>query len=229
MLNLKIEEILIQAQKPGWVMEPEAKRLLSMAGIPVPAFKWIKTESGALQAARSIGYPVVAKVVSPEILHKSDIGGVVVGIDDDARLSEVYRRFSAMKSFAGILVEEIVPGMEMIVGAKIDYQFGPVVMVGIGGTGVEVYGDTALRMAPLNENDVSSMLSSLKGAVLLKGHRGSQPVSISALIRLVMDFSALVMGISDHIESIDLNPVKCTRDKCVVADARILLSKTQKQ
>jgi hypothetical protein len=84
-------------------------------------------------------------------------------------------------------------------------------------------------MAPLNENDVSSMLSSLKGAVLLKGHRGSQPVSISALIRLVMDFSALVMGISDHIESIDLNPVKCTRDKCVVADARILLSKTQKQ
>ena len=229
MLNPDMEEILVQARKTGWVLEPEAKRLLSLAKIPVPAFKWVKTESGALQAARSLGYPVVAKVVSPEILHKSDLGGVEVGIEGDAQLSKVFHRFSAMKGFSGILVEERVPGLELIVGAKVDYQFGPVVMVGIGGTAVEVYGDTTLRMAPLTEQDAADMLQGLKGAALLKGHRGTRPVALPALTRLLVEFSLLVMNLADHFESIDLNPVKCTEQGCVVADARILLKNAGQQ
>jgi acyl-CoA synthetase (NDP forming) len=228
MLNSQIKAILDRAQKIGWVMEPEAKHLLAMAGIPVPDFKWVKTESGALQAARRIGYPVAAKVVSPEILHKSDAGGVAVAIENDARLSEVFSRFSILPGFAGVLVEEMLTGTELIVGAKIDYQFGPVVLVGIGGTGVEIYGDTALRMAPLTEKDAALMIEQLKGVALLKGHRGSPPVDVSGLIRLILDFSALVMDLSGKIESIDLNPVKCTSEKCVVADARILLRKPEK-
>lgn len=209
-------------------MEPEAKRLLDLAHIPVPEFRWVKTESGALQAARQIGFPVAAKVVSPEILHKSDAGGVVLAIESEARLSEVFRRFSAMKGFSGILVEEMVLGTEVILGAKMDYQFGPVLLAGMGGTGVELYGDTALRMAPVSETDAASMIDSLKGAALLKGHRGSPPVDLAGLIRLIVDFSGLVMDLSDGIESIDLNPVKCSRKGCVVADARILLPPSER-
>lgn len=228
MLNPEIKDIFLKAKKTGWVMEPEAKRLMALAGIPVPAFSWVKTESGALKAARDMGYPVAAKVVSPEILHKSDAGGVALGIENDAQLSRVFSRFSTMPGFAGVLVEEMVSGAELILGAKIDYQFGPVILLGIGGTGVEVYGDTALRMAPLGEKDVLAMVDSLKGAPLLKGHRGTPPMNLNALMRLMLDFSALVMACAEHIESIDLNPVKCTPETCVAADARILLPQAEK-
>ncbi|MBW1776346.1 MAG: acetate--CoA ligase family protein [Deltaproteobacteria bacterium] len=228
MLNPEIKDIFLKAQKTGWVMEPEAKRLMALAGIPVPAFSWVKTESGALKAARNMGYPVAAKVVSPEILHKTEVGGVALGIKNDTQLSQVFSRFSTMPGFEGILVEEMVSGTELILGAKIDDQFGPVILLGIGGTGVEVYGDTALRMAPLGEKDVVAMFDSLKGAALLKGHRGTPPMNLSALMRLMLDFSALVMACAEHIESIDLNPVKCTPEKCVAADARILLPQAEK-
>ena len=118
----------------------------------------------------------------------------------------------------------MLSGHELIVGAKIDYQFGPVILLGIGGTGVEIYQDTVIRMAPLRERDVPAMLGCLRGGRLLTSHRGLPGVSIPRLTEMMLRFSALVMDLGDRIESIDLNPVFCSAERCVVADARIILT-----
>lgn len=223
MLNRKIRDILSAAKKQGWVLEPEAKRLLAVLGVDVPRFKWVTQKEDALSFSRDIGYPVVAKVVSPQVIHKSDVDGVALGIETDTILGETFERFSRMDGFAGILVEEMLTGVEMIIGAKLDYQFGPVILLGFGGTGVEIYQDVSIRMAPLRERDVASMIKGLKAVDLLEGYRGAAPVDRQALKRLLMQFSDMVIEIKDEFESIDLNPVICTAQRCVVADARIIL------
>jgi acyl-CoA synthetase (NDP forming) len=223
-LSKEMVQILTAAKQAGWVLEPDAKRLLSLGRIPVPRYRWVKSLEEGVRFATEIGYPVAAKVVSCEVLHKSDEGGVVLGIDGDQGLSAAYERFRAMRGFAGMLVEEMVSGMELIVGAKVDYQFGPVILMGVGGTGVEIYKDVALRMAPLEERDVESMVKSLKAHRLLEGYRGSEPVDLEALSRTVVLFSEMVMDMEDMVESIDLNPVKCSSKGCIAADARIMLA-----
>lgn len=223
MLTTNTQEILIASKSFGWVLEPNAKTILSEAGLAVPKFRWAKTQNEALEAAAEIGYPVVAKVVSPKALHKSDVGGVVVGIKDDQSLKDVYDRFNGFEKFMGVHVEGMAKGVELIIGAKIDAQFGPVILMGIGGTSVEIYQDTAIGMAPLTEDDVRSMAASLKGKKLLEGYRGEPAVNMDQLVKTVTAFSELVMGMADQIESIDLNPVMCTPEACIVADARIIL------
>ncbi|MBW1800820.1 MAG: acetate--CoA ligase family protein [Deltaproteobacteria bacterium] len=224
MLKRAFKDILTAAEKQGWVMEPEAKQLLSMAGIAVPGCKWAQDEDEAVQFAGDIGYPVVAKVVSPRVVHKSDVGGVVAGIPDDAQLRDVFRGFSRMEAFAGVLVEEMLAGIELIAGGKMDYQFGPVVLLGIGGTEAEIYKDTSLRMAPLTEKDVASMVMGLRARALLEGYRGAGPIHLKKLSDLMIAFSNLMMDLEDHIASIDLNPVMCSPEGCVAADARIMLA-----
>jgi acyl-CoA synthetase (NDP forming) len=223
MLNQDILTILKTGEKRGWIIEPEAKKLLSLAGFKVPRFKWTTGLDQALEFVHSIGYPVVVKVVSPQILHKSDVGGVLLGVDSDEKLGEAFQRFSSLRGFAGIIVEETVSGVELIIGAKIDNQFGPVVLLGIGGTGVEIYKDSSLRMAPLKQKEAESMIQGLKAHQLLKGYRGSKPVNLSLLIDMIATFSDLIIQLEDYIESIDLNPVICSSDNCVIADARIVL------
>jgi acetate---CoA ligase (ADP-forming) subunit beta len=225
MLRKESKEILANSRDRGWVLEPEAKHLLSLAGLNVPKYVWVKSFEDPARFVNQIGYPVVAKVVSPQLLHKSDRGGVVVGIDTDAKLEEVFRQFSAFEGFDGILVEEMLSGVELIIGAKIDYQFGPMILLGIGGTGVEIYRDTSLRMAPLCQDDVQSMVSALKARPLLEGYRGTEPVNLGELTLMILAFSDLVMELEEFVESIDLNPVMCSADTCVVADARIVLRK----
>jgi len=224
MLTAQMLSILENARAAGWIPEPEAKRLLALAGVDVPDFSLAATPLEARAAADRIGYPVVAKVVSAAIVHKSDVGGVVVGIEDAARLEAAFDRFSALEGFAGMLVEEKLSGRELIVGAKVDVQFGPVILLGIGGIGVEIYRDTVIRMAPLKAKDVPAMVAGLKGTALLNGFRGAEPINIPELTRLMLAFSELVVDLDDAIASIDLNPVKCTGTRCVVADARIMLA-----
>lgn len=223
MLKKGIRDILSASKDVGWVLEPEAKRLFSLAGLDVPRFTWATTVEEAVRFAKKIGYPIVMKVVSPRIVHKSDTNGVAVGIGSDGDAAEIFDRFRQMEGFAGVLVEEMISGLELIVGAKIDYQFGPVILLGIGGTGVEIYRDVSLRMAPLRQPDVQSMVKGLKAGRLLEGYRGSEPIDLPELTRLLVTFSGLVMELQEYIESIDLNPVICSPKKCVVADARIML------
>ena len=219
-------KLLESSMDRGWVLEPDAKKLLADAGLAVPRFVFATSKEAALRAAREIGYPLVAKIVSPAALHKSDVGGVVVGLETDDVLGDVFDRFSRIEGFLGVHLEETVKGVELIIGAKIDFQFGPVVLLGIGGTGVELYQDTAIRMAPLTPKDIASMVDSLKARKLLTGYRGAPPVNLENLTQTLMRFSTLVLEISDRIESIDLNPVICTADACVVADARMMTAKS---
>ena len=224
MLNKEMKKILENARKTGWVMEPEAKRFLNLAGLPVPNYRLVNSLDTAVEAARSIEYPVVAKVVSPQVVHKSELGGVVVGIDSDAKLADVFERFSAINEFAGMIVEETLAGLELLIGAKIDLQFGPIVVLGIGGTEVEIYQDTSIRMAPLTPMDVPSMIKNLRAHRILEGYRGSEPVNMNKLTEILVTFSELLMQLEDVVESIDLNPVMCSSDKCIIADARMMLA-----
>ena len=223
MLSQNILDILSKSKEWGWVLEPDAKRLLSQAGIAVPEFIWTDSLKEAVAFAEKIGQPVVVKVVSPKVIHKTDSGGVATGIDNKIALGEAFHRFTGIDGFAGVLVEETVSGAEMIVGAKNDYQFGPVILLGVGGTGVEIYKDTALRMAPIGRKDVQFMVRSLKAHSLFEGYREAEPVSLEELTRTLIAFSNLVMELGEEVESIDLNPVICSATRCVVADARIML------
>jgi hypothetical protein len=132
-------------------------------------------------------------------------------------------RLQKLDGCENILVEQMLQGIEVIFGAKNDFQFGPVIVFGIGGTAVEIYNDTAIRMAPLKPSDVSSMVDSLKAKDLLLGYRGRAGVNMEILTHLMINFSDLIMELENDIESVDLNPVICTTDKCVVVDARIML------
>ena len=154
----EINRIIEAARAEGWVLEPDAKRIFAIAGFDVPRFTIARTPEEAIRFAGEIGYPVVAKVVSPRILHKSDVGGVAVGVADAGGLAEAFRRFQGLEGFLGMIVEETVSGIELILGAKTDFQFGPMILLGMGGIGVEIYKDVALRMAPLSEKDALAMI-----------------------------------------------------------------------
>ncbi len=219
---LRIIEV---ARADGWVLEPDAKRLFSLAGFDVPHFTVARTPDEADRFAREIGYPVVAKVVSPRILHKSDVGGVVVGIADAGHLEELFRRFQGMEGFVGMMVEEIIPGVELILGAKIDFQFGPMILLGMGGTGVEIYQDIALRMAPLAGKDVQAMIAGLRARRLLDGYRRAEKVDREKLTETILAFSSGVMELWGRTPSSDSNPLRSTSRRCVVAESRIILWK----
>ncbi|KUG22563.1 acetyl-coa synthetase (adp-forming) beta chain [hydrocarbon metagenome] len=223
MLNKEIKNILEKSKQWGWVLEPDAKRIFSLSGFKTPKYAVVKKPAEAVAAARKIGYPVVAKIVSPEIIHKSDVQGVVVGIKDDERLVAVLERCRKLPGFTGMLIDELAKGVELIIGAKNDVQFGPMILLGFGGVGVEIYKDISLRMAPLNKDDVESMMKELKAYPLLKGYRGSKPVNITAVQKTMIRFSTLMMEIKDYFKSVDLNPVMCDEKSCAVVDARIML------
>jgi len=225
MLTEEIKKIFSCARDTRWVLEPEAKRLFSMAGLDVPRFEWAHDQEEAVRFARDIGYPLVAKVISPKVIHKSEVRGVEVGVQDAKALSEAFSRLSKIEGCSGVLVEEMLSGIELIIGAKIDHQFGPVILLGIGGTATEIYHDFSLRMAPLTPRDIESMVKCLKAHELLEGYRGKEPINLNQLRRLLNKFSELVMTLEKEIESIDLNPVMCSSTRCVVADARIMLKK----
>jgi len=224
-LTEEMREILSGAKGTGWVLEPQAKRLLSLAGLEVPRFFFAATVAEAVRFAKKIGYPLVGKVVSPKVIHKSEKKGVELGIDSDRKLRETFHRFSKIEGFVGMLAEEMVSGIELIVGAKNDYQFGPVVLFGIGGVWVEIYRDVVLRMAPLARKDIDSMVRCLKARPLLEGYRSSNPVNLVELNKLLITFSDLVLDLEPEMESIDLNPVICSSERCIVSDARIILKK----
>ena len=223
MITPETAEILALAKENGWVPEPEAKRLCRLEGLVVPKFSVAESLAEAISAADRIGYPLVAKVVSPKIVHKTEYHGVQTGIVNQEQLSAAYHRLAALPGAVGVLIEETAQGVELIIGAKNDFQFGPVVLMGIGGTGVEICQDTVIRMAPLEHGQATAMFDELKGRKLLQGYRGAPPCNLKAAAEMIQQFSYLIMDIADRFESIDLNPVFCNEKQCIVADARIML------
>jgi succinyl-CoA synthetase beta subunit len=224
MLNTRIKTIIETGRSRGWLLEPDAKSLFAEQGFDVPESVLAAELDTALAFLNSSSGPVVAKAVSSEILHKTEYGAVITSITTPEKLVSAFSFLKGLPGVDSVLVEAMVPGIEIILGAKNDYQFGPVVLLGTGGTGVEIFSDIAIRMAPLKPLDVISMVNDLKGAAIIKGFRGHHGVDMDRLTDLVVRFSTLVMDLEEEIASIDLNPVICTKSQCVVADARILLS-----
>ncbi|MHA1113334.1 MAG: acetate--CoA ligase family protein [Alphaproteobacteria bacterium] len=215
----------------GRLNEVEAKRILGSAGIPVVEETVAEDADMAAEAAARIGYPVVLKIASPDIRHKSEIGGVLLGIANEAALragfATIMERARAAEPKAaidGVLVAPMVGGVEMILGVRSDPIFGPVVMCGLGGIFVEVMKDVALRVAPFGEDVARAMIDSLKGAPLLKGARERAKADIDALAKALARLSVFAAENADALDSIDINPfiVRAEGEGAVAVDALIV-------
>ena len=211
------------------VNEPEAKQILVAYGIQTPRGGLCRTLDEALVLARDIGYPVAVKVVSPQVLHKTEMGGVRVNIVSDDDLREAYSAIMArvaakvaVGEIRGVLVEEMAKGSEVIVGATRDPQFGPLIVFGLGGIFVEVLKDVAYRLAPVDAVEAMEMIREIRGYPLLAGARGGQPIDENALAEVIVKVSHLIDDFRE-IKEIDLNPTFVDGDRVVAADARIIL------
>jgi len=214
------------------ITEELSKTILKTYGVKVPPFALVTSAEEAAKQAKKIGFPLVMKVVSPQILHKTDVGGVKVGLDNvnDVKktFKDMYGRLSKKKGVEvkGILLEKMVPkGVELIVGIQNDPQFGPVIMVGLGGIMTEVMKDVAFRMLPISTSDAKSMLNELKGSALLKGFRGSDPIDTNMVAQMLVQIGKLGVENADYINSIDFNPVVVYPKSHFVVDAKIILNK----
>jgi acetyltransferase len=221
-----------RSRNPVFVSEPEGHEILQAYGLPVPGFRLTRTVDEALAAAKVIGYPLVLKVVSPDILHKTDFGGVRVNVTDDARLrtdhAELLQAVWARKPDAdiwGVLVQQMAPkGTETILGMKRDPSFGPLLMFGLGGVLVEVLKDVMFRVAPVNDLSAESMVTGIKAARILQGFRGEPPRDVAAVKEAIQRLSQLVTDFGDFDE-IDVNPLVVYEQGrgATVLDARFLL------
>jgi len=220
--------------------EAEAKRLLASRGVSVPAFRVVRSPEEAADAAASLGFPVAVKVASPDILHKSDVGGVVLNVATPGQAREAFDRVMASARAArpearveAALVETMCPpgGVEVIVGLVRDPLFGPVVMFGLGGVFVEILKDVSFRVAPIDRKDAGEMLSELQGARLLEGARGRPPVDRDALVDLLLAVAGpkglAVEPDGEAVAELDLNPIFSYPNGLVVADARIILDRDE--
>ena len=211
--------------------EIESKQVLAAAGIRVAEATLAASAEEAVKAAAKAGFPVVLKIVSPDVTHKSDVGGVKIGLEDAAAVGAAYDDIiAAVKErqpkarIEGVAVQAMArPGTEVIVGMSKDPQFGPVLMFGLGGIFVEVLKDVAFRIVPLEERDATEMIDEIKGRAVLDGVRGGEPADIGALTGLLLQLSAFAEA-NPQVEELDLNPVFAYKDGCLAVDARIVLS-----
>ena len=211
--------------------EFEAKKLLAKYGIPVTKELLAKNPQQAAASAKMIGFPVALKVQSPDILHKTDAGGVLLDLkncDEVAKgFENIIKNAKAYKKDAkilGVLVQEMVTeGHQCIVGSKNDPQFGPVLMFGLGGIFVEVIKDVAFRIIPFERKDAKEMIAEIKGYVILKGVRGQKPVNFRALEDALLRVSNMVWK-NRKIEELDINPLFVSEKGVKAADARIIMS-----
>jgi len=226
------KQLFAQARKEGrnYLLEPEAKAICTQYGIPVTRFKVAKNPQEAAKHAQEIGFPIVLKIISPDIIHKWDVGGVILNLKTPKQVKEAYSKIlqNAKKhkpdaKINGILVQEMAPlSTEVIVGATKDPQFGPALMFGLGGIFVEVLKDVAFRIAPITESDAREMITEVKAYPILRGYRGQPPADIDAIVQILLNTSRLVME-NQEIKELDLNPIMVYEKGAKTVDARIIL------
>ncbi len=226
-------EIIDKAKSEGRTIltEVESKQILGEAGIPIARAELAATREEAVAVARQIGLPVVLKIVSPEISHKSDIGGVKLNLGSEEEVAAAFdeivaaaRRAEPEATVLGVSVQKMArPGVEVIMGMTMDPQFGPVLMFGLGGVFVEVLKDVAFRIVPLEPRDARQMIRDIQGFPVLEGFRGQEPADLAVLEDMLMRLSAFV---EEHpeIQELDLNPIFAYGDGALAVDARIVLS-----
>lgn len=216
--------------KRSLLTEVEAKELLRKAGMPVIDTRLARTGREAVSLAREMGFPVAMKIISPDIVHKTDAGGVKLGLANAAQVEKAYhdimssvRQKAPQAQIEGVSVQKMArPGIELIIGMNKDEQFGPVIMFGLGGIFVEILKDVSFRLVPLTPGDAAEMVAEIKGFRLLQGFRGQEPVNISLLEDLIVKISEFIDK-NPQIKELDLNPVFGYRDSLAIVDARIIL------
>jgi acetyltransferase len=226
--------LLSVPEKTNVLSEIDSKKIIEAYGIKATVPEIIHSAEEAVKIAKQKGYPVVLKIHSPNVTHKSDIGGVILNVIDDASVIYSYNKIiSDVKSkvpdaiIDGVSIQEMVrkkDSVELILGTKKDPVFGTVIMIGMGGTGAELFADKTLGFPPLNENLASQMIESLKIFPLLKGYRGKPPLCIDKLIEILIRLSYLAADFPE-IDELDINPLLVTVDNCYALDARIVVNK----
>jgi acetate---CoA ligase (ADP-forming) subunit beta len=226
------EEIIEQARGEGRTVltEAESKELLRALGIRTTQMRPAAGRDEAVAVSREVGYPCVLKVDSPDITHKSDAGGVKVGLADERQVADAYDAIMAScrathpeATIDGVTVQDMAaPGLEVIIGMATDREFGPVLMFGLGGVWVEVLKDVSFKLVPLTPGDARAALGEIRAAGLLDGFRGSEPVDKAALEDILLKVSAFVAA-RPEVREMDLNPVFAYPDGAVAVDARVVL------
>lgn len=232
-LKSELEPLFAQARAAGRRVldEPAAKRALAAYGIAVP--RGVVVPPGARPALDGLSRPFVAKLISPDASHKSDVGGVRLGLADAAAAGAAVREMEALARarslhLDGVLVEEMSPaGVELVIGGLIDSRFGPVLMLGLGGVFVEIFGDTAFRVCPIDRRDAEEMIDELRGAPLLRGARGREPVDENRIVEALLSVGGergLLTDLEEEIAELDINPLIVSSSAALACDARIVLS-----
>ena len=229
---MSVAEVIENARSQGRTLltEVESKQVLHEAGIPVALSVLARDAKEAVNAAEKTGFPVVLKIVSPDIAHKSDVGGVRLGLESKEDVEEAFDEIMDTVKAAqpdtrieGVAVQKMaLAGTEVIVGISKDPQFGPVMMFGLGGILVEVRKDVAFRIVPLEPKDAREMIREIKGFPVLEGVRGQPPADIAALENLILKVSEFVEA-HPEIDELDLNPVFAYPDGALAVDARVVV------
>lgn len=220
----------VRKQDRTILTEIESKKLLEGAGINIVETRLASSQREAIDLSEQIGFPVVLKIASPDISHKSDAGGVRVGLKNKSEVRKAFgeimtsaRQMYPTANIQGVSVQSMArPGVEIIIGMTKDPQFGPVLMFGLGGIFVEVLKDVSFRIVPLTRRDASEMIKEIRGYPLLKGYRGQEPSNIPFLENLLLKVSDFAEQ-TPEIKELDLNPVFAYSDAAVAVDARVVL------
>lgn len=213
---------VIDKSNNGYLTPDAVQRLLDAAGIPRAGEAVVTSANDAAKAAEELGFPVVMKVVGP--VHKSDVGGVVLNVKDAETVRKEFDRMIKIKDTTAILIQPMLKGVELFVGAKREDKFGHMVLCGLGGIFIEVLKDVKAALAPIDTNEALSMIQGLKGYGIMKGARGQEPVNESIFAEIVSRISAL-LTVAPEIFEMDLNPLLGSKDKVVTVDARIRIEK----
>jgi acetyl-CoA synthetase (ADP-forming) len=209
----------------------EAQRICNLHHIPTPKSSVVSNADEAVEKANEIGYPVVLKIISPQITHKTDVGGVILNIGTEKELKIKYEKLvtevrsrEPSVTISGVMVEKMMPpSVEVVVGGIRDKQFGPAVMFGIGGILMEVYDDVVFRVAPVDRINVLNMIHGLRGSIMLEGVRGKPPLDLDAVASVLIGVSGLMVQ-HDAISQLDLNPVIAYPNGACAVDSRIILT-----
>jgi acyl-CoA synthetase (NDP forming) len=223
-----ISQVRLEGRKA--LLETEAKTICEEYSIPVTRFKLANNEREAAELAEELGFPVVLKIVSSDIIHKSDAGGVMVNLKNKVEVQAAYekilenaKKYKTAAKITGVLVQEMAPqSTEVIVGAIKDPQFGQTLMFGLGGIFVELLKDVTFKIAPITLEDAQEMITEVKAYPLLKGYRNTPPADIDAITNILLNTSRLVMD-NPEIKELDLNPIMVYEKGAKTVDARIIL------
>jgi acyl-CoA synthetase (NDP forming) len=226
------QQIIDKARSEGRMVltEVESKEFLKQAGISIIDAELATSKEEAISMSRQFGFPVALKIASPDIVHKSDAGGVRLGLRTAKQVGKAYediwqavRQKHPQARIQGVAVQKMArPGVEVIIGMSRDAQFGPVLMFGLGGILVEVLKDVSFRVVPLAKRDAAEMVREIKGYPLLEGYRGQEAVDVSYLEELLLKVSDFVER-NPEVEELDLNPIFAYSDGAIAVDARVIL------